>query len=171
MENPAEIWAARLRAAALVNKWNFLRPEALKALMGPAEGVPAPVLEARAQKAAMLWLKTQLVADLSFNQKFKDKTGIAWVDKLLTAVRLKELSVVKIGKAKKSGGLRYDVAGLQASWYGRRILESCGFQKRRTSLTREEFATVEAACAKIKLTLPQTVAPTTTERFFAGEDP
>lgn len=148
----------------------FIEVDALEALGGPA--VEDPVLaEARAQKAAMIWVRNKLVEDVANNQKFADKTEIGWLDKVLTAARLQELAKVRIVKGGKSAGLRYEVGHLASTFYGRRILDSLGFGKRRTSLTKDEFAKVVEACARIKLTLPETVEPTTTERFFAGELP
>lgn len=156
----AETWASKLSG--------LVTAEQLQALMGDTSGLDAPLVEARAQKAALVWVKGKLDAEPSFNQRFGDKTGIGWLDKLLTVARLKELASVKIVKAGKRSGLRYDIGGLGATWYGRRILDGLGFNKRRTSATREEFQQIAAACARIKLKLPETVEPTTTERFFEG---
>ena len=50
---------------------------------------------------------------------------------------------------------------LDATLRWRRILDGLGFGKRRTSLTKDEFAKVVEACARIKLTLPETIEPTT----------
>lgn len=165
MSEAASTWVAKLREAS---DWKLeLRAEDLAALMGDVEGLDPKLVEARAQKAALVWLKGRLDAEPGLNQRFGDKTGIGWLDKLLTVARLKELARVKIVKAGKSGGLRYDIGGLGSTWYGRRILDGLGFSRRRTSATREEFAQIEGACARIKLKLPQTVQPTTTERYFA----
>jgi hypothetical protein len=119
----------------------------------------------------MAWVRARLAEDLAINQRFVDKTEIGWLDKLLTAARLQELAKVRIVKAGKASGLRYEVGHLASTFYGRRILDLLGFGKRRTSLTKDEFAKVVDACARIKLTLPETIEPTTTERFFAGELP
>jgi hypothetical protein len=170
MSDAADTWAQTLRSHTLKKAWNFVQGNELRAMMGPVDGLEPAVVEARAQKAALVWLKTRLQADLRVAHEFRDKTDLPWLDKLLTAARIQELAGVKIAKAGKSGGLRYDVTGLQASWYGRRLLESIGFGKRRSSMTKDEFATLVQACARIGLTLPETVSPTTTERFFSGED-
>ena len=169
MSHPADVWAEKIRRATHRKDWRFCRGQDLRALMGPTDGMAAPMVEARAQKAALVWLKNKVVADLSVNQRFLDATGVPWMDKLLKAARVKELAGVKIAKAGKSSGLRYDIAGLQATFYGRRILESLGFGRRRTSVDKEEYARIAQAFRKINLELPQTVSPTTTERFFAGE--
>jgi len=172
MSDAADVWAGKISTASNKNRRRhiYCRGDDLRALMGPVDDLPEALLEARAQKAALVWFRTRLIKDLRVSHDFGDKTGIGWMDKLLTAARLKELAGVKIAKAGKSGGLRYDIAGLQATHYGRKILESIGFNKRRTSVNKEEYATVVRAFQKIKLTLPQTVSPTTTERFFSGED-
>jgi hypothetical protein len=162
----AETWARKLNDAA-VGRALVVRGDELAALMGETAGVDPKLLDARAQKAALVWVKGKLDAEPSFAQRFDDKSGIPWLDKLLTVARLKELASVKIVKAGKSSGLRYDIGGLGSTWYGRRILDGLGFNRRRTSATKEEFATIVAACARIKLKLPQSVEPTTTERFFA----
>jgi len=161
----AETWAGHLNKAAKGYR-SVVAASDLEALMGPTEGLDPKLIEARAQKAALVWLKTRLDADPAANQGFVDKAGIGWLDKLLTVARLKELASVRIVKAGKSGGLRYDIGGLGATWYGRRILDGLGFSKRRTSATKEEFASIRTACARIKLRLPESVEPTTTERFF-----
>ena len=165
MSAATQEWARRLSA---LMDGATVEPDALEALGGAQ--VDDPVLaEARAQKAAMAWVRDQLVGDLAKNQRFAEKTEIGWLDKVLTAARLQELAKARIVKVGKSSGLRYEVSHLASTFYGRRILDSLGFGKRRTSLARDEFATVVEACARIKLTLPETVEPTTTERFFAGE--
>lgn len=161
----AEVWAQRINQAA-VGRAAVVSPQDLAALMGDVAGLDAALVDARAQKAALVWVKGQLDAHPSFHHRFEDKTGLGWLDKLLTVARLKELASVRIVKAGKSSGLRYDIGGLGATFYGRRILDGLGFPKRRTSVTREEFEQIAAACAGVKLTLPQTVEPTTTERFF-----
>ncbi|MBX2801539.1 MAG: hypothetical protein KTR31_27935 [Myxococcales bacterium] len=168
MSTPAGTWIQRLDEA-MTGK-SPLSEEALQALMGDTDELAPAVAEARAQKALLVWVKGQLDADLAFARGFVDKTGIAWLDKLLTVARLKELAGTRIVKAGKSSGLRYDIGGLSATYYGRKILDGLGLSKRRTSATREEWAQIREACARIKLTLPETVEPTTTERFFA-EDP
>lgn len=141
----------------------------LAPLVGDTEGLPDAVVQARAQKAALVWVKRRLDAEPRRNQEFAEKTGIGWLDKLVTAARLKELATVKIVKAGKSSGLRYDIGGLACTFYGRKILDGLGFSARRSSVDRDEFDRITHACARIKLKLPQVVQPTTTERFFSGE--
>ncbi len=138
-------------------------------LMGDCEGQPDKLVEARAQKAALLHMRAMLVETPALNKDFKAKTGIGWLDKLLTMTRLKELKAAKVVMAGRSGGLRYDITELAASWYGRKMLDGMGHNKRRRSLDRDEYAAVEAECKRIGLTLPKTVEPTVTERFFSQE--
>lgn len=165
----AETWAKRLQQASVGGVAPAL-PEDLAALMGDTTGLDATLLDARAQKAALVFVKTKLDADPTYNHRFADKTELPWLDKLLTVARLKELAAVRIGKAGRATGLRYDVGGLAATHYGRKILESLGHKTRRTSVDKEAFEAIRAACARLKLTLPETVEPTTTERFFSSED-
>ncbi|MCA9579238.1 MAG: hypothetical protein KC668_27610, partial [Myxococcales bacterium] len=128
--------------------------------------LPEPILEARAQKAYLAAVKALLQEDPSENQKFVDKITLGWLAQLVAATRLRELARVKIIKRGGAGGARYDISDLAATFYGQKILASLDHDRRRRSLTGEEFAALEQACAKIKLTLPATVEPTTTELFF-----
>lgn len=166
-EAAAQKWVERIQGVAAQRRPWLLKVDQLTALMGPCDGLEGSLLEARAQKAALLFVKQQLSGNLAYNLKFRAKTGIGWLDRLLTAARLKELSRVKIVKAGKSSGLRYNISELSSSWYGQKILEGLSFSRRRTSVTRDEFERIQQACAAIKLTLPEVVEPTTTERFFA----
>ena len=163
----AQTWADRLTAAGVGPK-PMVQPRELAGMIGDVSDLAPALAEGRAQKAAMVWVKAKLDADPAFNHRFKDRTDLPWLDKLLTVARVRELAAVKIVKAGKSSGLRYNVSGLRASWYGRRILQSVGFAARRTSATKAEFAQIREACARIKLKLPESVEPTTTERFFEG---
>lgn len=138
----------------------------LERRIGPVDDLSEAVVEARAQKAVLGWLRARLEADPAYNRQFVDKTGLGWLDKLLTRARVAELAGTRIVKAGKSSGLRYDISGLGGTYYGRRILDGLGLPRRRTSATKEEYEQIRAACARIKLTLPETVQPTTTERFF-----
>lgn len=132
---------------------------------------PGPILEGRAQKAYVLAVKTQLERDPTENQKFADKITLGWLAKLVAATRLRELARVKIVKRGGSGGARYDISDLSATFYGHKILEGLSHDRRRRSLTVEEFGVLEQACAKIKLKLPESVEPTTTELFFDAPAP
>lgn len=162
----AQAWIDRLDDA--MPQGSDLEVPELERMMGETADLEPAVAEARAQKALLVWVRTRLEADPGFAKSFVDKSGLAWLDKLLTVARLKELASTKIVKAGKSSGLRYDISGLQTTFYGRKILDGLGFAKRRTSATKEEYEQIRAACARIKLTLPETVEPTTTERFFAS---
>ncbi len=63
-------------------------------------------------------------------------------------------------------GARYDISELAATFYGRKILAGLKFTKRRRVLDAKEFEELKVACARIKLTLPETIELTTTEKFF-----
>lgn len=165
----AEVWAEKLHAAAGRPRVALVGAADLAALMGDTTGLDATLLDARAQKAALVWVKARLDADPAFASRFEEKTAVPWLDKLLTVARLKELASVRIVKAGKASGLRYDIGGLGATWYGRRLLDGLGLPPRRTSATKEEFERIREACARVKLQLPETVEPTTTERFFDDE--
>jgi hypothetical protein len=130
---------------------------------------PEAVLDARIQKAILLLIKEGLDAQPKEQRRFRETTDWKILNQLLAAARLKELMKVKIAKVGKSSGLRYDVAELADSFYGRKVLSSLGFSKQRYSLTRDEFEKVQAEFQKIKLVLPEAVEPTTTEKFFSGE--
>lgn len=130
---------------------------------------PEAVLDARIQKALLLMIKERLDAHPAENKRFKETTDWKILNQLLAAARLKELMKVKIAKTGKTSGLRYHVTELRESFYGAKVLAALGFSKARYSLTREEFERVHAEFQKIKLSLPEAVEPTTTEKFFAGE--
>ena len=81
-------------------------------------------------------------------------------------VRLKELAAVKIVKKGGGAGLRYDITGLAATFYGKKILKSLGFVRRRV-VKVDELEQLRTVCQKFKLDLPEAVEPTTTEKYFA----
>jgi hypothetical protein len=155
-----ETWDA-LRAAGA-----WLTLDELTARAGSLQGLEPAVVRARVDRAALGLVREALIADPSHNGAYPDKTGIAWLDKLLAAARVRELSQVKIVKAQRSGSLRYDIGELNRTFHGRRICESVGLSKRRSVADRDEYAAIQAVCARIKLKLPEAVEPTTTERFF-----
>lgn len=159
------IWTTKLQDAMTYRWW--LNENDIVALTGDVSALPDAVAQARAQKAALIWVKKKLDEDPSHNRWFKDKSEIAWLNKLLTAARLKELATTKITKIGSKSGLKYDIGGLGATFYGRKILDGLGFSHRRTRVDKAEFARIQQACFKIKLKLPQSVEPTTTERYFA----
>ncbi len=164
-----ETWTTKIHTAM---RWRWQLSESdLIALTGDVSALPDAIAQARAQKAALIWVKKKLDEDASHNRWFKDKSDIAWLNKLLTAARIKELATTKIAKVGKKSGLRYDIAGLGQTFYGRKILDGLGFSHRRTRVDKSEFARIQQACAKIRLRLPQTVEPTTTERYFAPPEP
>ena len=68
-----------------------------------------------------------------------------------------------------SGAVGYDVDELWRTFYGRHVLDGLGFAKRRKVLDGAEFDKVKDEFQKIKLTLPEAVEPTTTEKYFAAD--
>lgn len=133
--------------------------------VGVVESEDDAVVGARVQRALLGTLKSHLDATPDLNKSFKKSTGVKIVDQLLTAARLKELLAAKI--VKRGGSkLRIDCGELAATFYGRQVMTGLGIAKRRTILDRGEYDQVAAEFAKIKLTLPELIEPTTTERFF-----
>ncbi len=131
---------------------------------------PTPIKEARIQKAMMLEIKSRLDKNLAYNQKFKDRTDWNWLNKLLTAARVKELAGARIVVKGRRSGMGYDITELVRGYYGRRILQGLNFNvSRRKVANKEEFESIQAACSKIKLKLPEVIQPTTTETFFEPE--
>jgi len=125
------------------------------------------ILEGRLQKAFMSFVKYKLDADPSYNQKFVDKTDWEWLNKLLTAARIRELTSIKIvKKGGRTTGLRFDITEFSKSFYGTKILESLNFNPSRKSVNINELDAIKEACANIKLKLPEEIQPTTTEVFF-----
>jgi hypothetical protein len=128
------------------------------------------VLDARIQKVLLTIVKEKLDSKPEENRHFKPTTDWKILNQLLTIARLKELSRVKIVKrGRSSGGAGFDIEELSKTHYGRQILDSLGFTKRRSVLNKDEFEKVKAEFAKIKLALPEAVEPTTTEKYFAQE--
>ena len=102
------------------------------------------------------------------NLRFQPQVKNPVMQQLLTASRIRELAkarIVKKGGAKK---LRYDVSDLAATFYGKQLIKSAGLARQKV-LDKDELDKLVEACAKVKLVLPETVEPTTTERFFAHE--
>lgn len=127
------------------------------------------LLTSRIEKIAIELVQQRLAEDLAYNQRFKDTIDWPVLAKLVTMARLKELTRVKIVKRGGRGrGLRYDATELARTFYGKRLLKSLDLQRRRI-LEADELAAVRAACAKLKLDLPEDIEPTTTERYFAEE--
>ncbi len=127
------------------------------------------VLDARIQKALLTVIKERLDAEPELNRRFKQATDWKILNQLLTMARVKELTRAKIVKKGRSSGVGYDVDELSRTFYGRQILDGLGFTKRRKILDQEEFDKVKTEFQKIKLTLPEAVEPTTTEKYFAQE--
>ncbi len=151
----------------VVKKVIFFEEDILDSLGDIEKDAPTQIKEARIQKALMQEIKSRLDKDLAFNQEFRDKTDWNWLNRMLTAARVKELASVRIVVKGRRSGMGFDITELVRSYYGRQILQGLNFNvSRRRVVTREEFESIQAACAKIKLKLPEVIQPTTTEQFF-----
>lgn len=131
----------------------------------PEEAPSKEVLDGLVQKALVILIKGKLDADPSINQRFVVATKIPLWNQLLTAARVKELARARIVKKGGRKQLRYDVADLGKTFFGKHLLTEAGLVRQKV-LDKEELEKLQAACAKIKLTLPETIEPTTTEMFF-----
>ena len=131
----------------------------------PEKAASADVLDGQIQKALVLLIKARLDADPSANQRFVAVTKVPLWNQLLTAARVKELARSRIVKKGGRKQLRYDVGDLAKTFFGKALLAESGLA-RQTVLDKDELDKLNAACAKIKLTLPETIEPTTTEVFF-----
>jgi hypothetical protein len=150
-----------------VERGTILAQADVEARVEPEEDEDA-VLDARIQKAVLTMVKEKLDAEPELNQRFKESTDWKVLNQLLTVARVKELTRCKIiKKGRSAGGAGFDVDDLSRTYYGRRVLDGLGFTKRRKTLDKAEFETVKAEFQKIKLTLPEAVEPTTTEKYFA----
>jgi len=130
------------------------------------EEAPSPeIFDGLVQKALVGLLKQKLDADPSINQRFAAATKVPLWNQLLTAARIKELARARIVKKGGRKQLRYDVADLAKTFFGKALLGEAGLARQKV-LDADELAKLKAACTKIKLTLPESVEPTTTEIFF-----
>jgi len=119
------------------------------------------------EKKILTSIKTALDGDPSINKWFPGNTGWKPLDQLLTLHRLKELKSVGITRRGGRGKSKtFDVSTLAATYFGKQILNGLNMGRRR-SLDQKELDLLKAECAKLKLTLPEIIEPTTTERFFA----
>lgn len=130
------------------------------------EGAPDKLVDAAVHKTILVNLKKKLDAEPALNQRFLPQTGWQILNQLLTAARLRELSQVKIVKRGGRSGLRYDISELSATYYGKQILTSLKLKTIRKAVDKDELAAITDALGKAKLTLPEAVEPTTTEKFF-----
>ena len=150
--------------------YHFFNDGRLNKEIGKVTSTDPQRVKLQVEKALLVLFKRQLTKDPNWNQRFRRQTGWAVLDQLLTVVRLQELAAAKITKKGGRGaGLRYDIGELMNTYYGKSILEGLGLKRRRVA-TSEELDTIRAALKKIKLELPEVIEPTTTERFFAGEE-
>ena len=133
---------------------------------GKKDKVDPELFGPKIEKEILQKLKIYLQANPERNSNFKEKTDWKVLNQLLTVVRLKELSRVKIIKRGGRGkGLNYDASDLAKTFFGRKILKGQGLGRRRI-LKADELDKVKQDCARLKLELPEIVEPTTTEKFF-----
>lgn len=150
-----------------VERGIFVTQADVEARVEPEEDDDA-VLDARIQKAVLTMVKEKLDAEPQLNHRFKASTDWKVLNQLLTVARVKELTRVRIvKKGRSAGGAGFDVDELSRTYYGRQVLDGLGFTKRRKTLDKAEFEKVKAEFQKIKLSLPEAVEPTTTEKYFA----
>lgn|GEM_PF-2358271 len=127
------------------------------------------VFSLQIEKKILSGVKARL-AHLPFNRKFKKQTGWKPLDQLLAIARLKELKSASITRRSGRGkGMTFDVSTLAATFFGKEILIGLDLGRRR-SLNKDELEKLKAECAKLKLTLPEIIEPTTTEKFFAEQE-
>ncbi|MBA3539235.1 MAG: hypothetical protein H0T79_06375 [Deltaproteobacteria bacterium] len=131
----------------------------------PETAASPEILDGQVQKALVLLLKQKLDADPAINQRFLQTTKVPLWNQLLAAARIKELARARIVKKGGRKQLRYDVADLAKTFFGKALLTEAGLVRQKV-LDKDELAQLQAACAKVKLTLPETIEPTTTEIFF-----
>lgn len=131
----------------------------------PDEAPSPEIFDGLVQKALLLLIKQKLDADPALNQRFVPTTKVPLWNQLLTAARVKELARARIVRKGGRKQLRFDVADLAKTFFGKHLLADAGLVRQKV-LDKEELEKLQAACAKIKLTLPETIEPTTTEMFF-----
>ena len=127
----------------------------------------AKMIAVRVEKEILGRTKKLLQEHPERNLDFEEKTDWKALNQILTVFRLKELSQVKITKKGGRGkGLRFDATELSRTFFGKKILKGLGLTRRRV-LQADELEKVKQDCARLKLTLPEIVEPTTTEKFFS----
>jgi ribosomal protein L13E len=155
-----KFWIDQLNG--FVERGVFLAVAEVDPLVEQGEDTEA-VMDARIQKSLLTLVKERLDAKPEQNQRFKATTDWKVLNQLLTVARVKELTRARIVKK----GRGFEVDELSRTYYGRQVLDGLGFTKRRRVLDRAEFDKVKDEFQKIKLTLPEAVEPTTTEKYFA----
>jgi hypothetical protein len=160
-----EHWTKELNT--FVERGVFLTKAEVDACVEPDEDTEA-VLDARIQKGLLTLVKERLDAKPELNQRFKATTDWKILNQLLTVARLTELTRVRIvKKGRSSAGAGFDVDELSRTFYGRQVLDGLGFTKHRKILDQTEFDKVKVEFQKSKLTIPEAVEPTATEKYFA----
>ncbi|MEZ4370348.1 MAG: hypothetical protein R3B07_05965 [Polyangiaceae bacterium] len=148
----------------------LLEESEIRAKLGSVRGLDATLLQARVEKAAMTALTTKLESEPLTLNRFVDKPPLKWVAAVVTRARLLELSRVHIVRRASRVSKGYDISELAGSYYGRQVLGKLSFSNRRRVVDADEMATIKQAFAGIKLTLPEVVERTTTEKFFDPEE-
>lgn len=151
-----------------VARGSLLTVDEVEPRVEPEEDEDA-VLDARIQKAVLIVVKEKLDSRPELNQRFQSSTDWKILNQLLTLARVKELTRCRIVKRGRSTGVGFDVDELSRTFYGRQVLDGLGFTKRRKTLNQAEFDKVKAEFQKIKVSLPEAVEPTTTEKYFAQD--
>jgi len=159
-------WTKELNS--FVERGYFLSKEEVDAVVEQGEDEEA-VLDARIQKSLLTLVKDRLDQKPELNQRFKANSDWKVLNQLLTLARVKELTRTRIVKKGRAAGVGYDVDELSRTYYGRQVLDGLGFTKRRKILDQSEFDKLKTEFQKIKLTLPEAVEPTTTEKYFAQD--
>jgi len=132
----------------------------------PAE-LTAEAFALQVEKSIVQQVQRKLESHAYYLHVFEDVVSWKPIARSIAVARLKELSEVRITRTGGRGrGIRYNITELANAHFGKKILKGLNFTRRR-SLTTEELDQVKAACAKLKLTLPETIEPTTTEQYFA----
>ncbi|MHA2503339.1 MAG: hypothetical protein ACXAE3_10765 [Candidatus Kariarchaeaceae archaeon] len=94
--------------------------------------------------------------------------GSVWepMKKLVTAVRVHELKDVKV--VRKKG--KYHVRDLRGTYFGKMIFQELESLGNKWALSETDYNKVKLACKQLKLSLPEVIEPTTTEKFFGDEE-
>ncbi len=102
--------------------------------LGEIAELDPKLLEVRFEKLILTRIKMLLESNLAFNREFKEVTGWAILDQMLTITRLKEIAAVKIvKKGGRGAGLRYDVFELAAHLLWQEDLARLSMQRRRVA--------------------------------------
>jgi hypothetical protein len=110
----------------------------------------------------------KLASDPSYNRHYPAQVKSPRLQQLLVAARMRELSAARLVKRAGKRRLYIDVGEVADTFYGALLLAQAGLGKKRV-LDAAELDKLRAACAALKLTLPEVVEPTTAQRYFDDE--